>query len=299
MPSNGSTNYIKSSAQEENRSNFHDKLTFPSYDANKHKSCPKAQKSAISVTFGLPKLKHWETQLSGATVTRVETCGKAMLTRFDNGLNIYSHNQLYGRWLITPYGKLPDTKRQLRLAIHIQDQSALLFSASDIEVLHDAEIQTHPFLSKLGPDILKSETTVRDVIERLTSKRFASRQLGAFLTDQSFVAGLGNYLRCEILFVAGLNPETTPTQLTDAQLDTLAHAILELPRQSYQTAGITNDPEHAKALMQQGRSFEDARFRVFRREGLPCYRCNTAIQTTSKGGQKCYYCPSCQPITLR
>jgi len=251
-------------------------------------------KPIIRIFFGLAKLKTWETQLTGTTVNSVETYGKAMLTRFDNALNIYSHNQLYGRWIISPYGKLPNTKRQLRIAIHTQDQSALLYSASDIEVLHDSEIETHPFLKKLGPDIFSPNLAKQEIMERLVSKRFAKRQLGAFLTDQSFVAGLGNYLRCEILFVTGLNPKVLPSQLSNAQLDALAHAILNLPKQSYETAGITNDPEQAKALIKQGYSFEDARFWVFRRKGQACYRCNTIIKSKNSGGQNCYFCPNCQ-----
>ena len=253
-----------------------------------------AAKPVVRVLFGLAKLKVWESQLAGTTVNTVEARGKAMLIHFDNDLNIYSHNQLYGRWIISPNGELPDTKRQLRIAIHTRDQSALLYSASDIEVLSDSEIAAHPYLKKLGPDIFSPNLTKQEIVDRLVSKRFIKRQLGAFLTDQSFVAGLGNYLRCEILFFTGLNPKALPYQLSNEQLDTLAQAILEIPRQSYETSGITNNLEHAKTLMKQGYSFEDARFWVFRRKGQPCYRCNTIIRNQNSGGQNCYFCPTCQ-----
>jgi len=253
-------------------------------------------KPIIKVSFGLEKLKQWESQLSASTVEQVETRGKAMLTRFASGLTIYSHNQLYGRWIITASGEWPETNRQLRLAIHTEDHSALLYSASDIAVLSGDELRTHPFLGKLGPDVLDPSLTSEQVQQRLQSKRFCKRQLGTFLTDQSFVAGLGNYLRCEILFVAGLSPKLSPSQLGLEQLDRLGQAILRLPRQSYETAGITHDLDSARQLMQQGHHFEDARFWVFRRAGLPCYRCNTSIQAKNMGGQNCYFCPTCQMI---
>ncbi len=246
------------------------------------------------VVFGLAHLKKWDAILSSALVKRVETHGKAMLTCFDNGLTIYSHNQLYGRWIISQDGSLPITNRQLRLAIYTQTQAALLYSASEIEVLQDAEIATHPFLSKLGPDIVSETLQQHQIIKRLTAKRFNKRQIGGFLTDQSFVAGLGNYLRCEILFVAGLHPQQTPANLDNTQLEALANAILTLPKQSYQTAGITNDFQQAERLMQQGSSFEDARFWVFRREGLACYQCQSVIKRQNMGGQSCYYCEHCQ-----
>jgi endonuclease-8 len=52
------------------------------------------------VWFAFPQLKHYEELLQGARVKRVDTKGKAMLIRFDNGYTIYSHNQLYGKWYI-------------------------------------------------------------------------------------------------------------------------------------------------------------------------------------------------------
>ncbi|MBA1332909.1 endonuclease VIII, partial [Candidatus Endoriftia persephone str. Guaymas] len=35
----------------------------------------------------------------------------------DNGLTLYSHNQLYGRWHCVRRGERPETRRQLRLRI--------------------------------------------------------------------------------------------------------------------------------------------------------------------------------------
>lgn len=248
----------------------------------------------VCVKFGLTKLKRWESKLSDVTISAIDTHGKAILTRFENGLTVYSHNQLYGRWICTPAGEMPETNRQLRMAIHAKDQSALLYSASDIVVLKNEELTTHPYLSKLGPDVLNPNLTSKQVAEILLSKRFRNRQLGGFLTDQSFVAGLGNYLRCEILFTAKCHPKTTATSLSPKALNRLAKLILEIPRQSYQHGGITNDLAAAKKLMENGADFESARFKVFRREGLPCYECGSTIIRKNKGGQACYYCPPCQ-----
>ncbi len=249
---------------------------------------------AETVWFAFEHLKPFERQLSGVQVRAVEARGKAMLTRFANGLVIYSHNQLYGRWYCCPAGERPDIKRQLRLAIHNRKSSALLYSASDIEVLREDELASHPFLSRLGPDVLDPATGRTLLLRRLNDRRFRSRRLGSLLTDQGFVAGLGNYLRCEILFVAGLHPCLRSVQLTDAQRLKLVDAMLQLPRQSYETGGITNDLARARELMASGADFETARFRVFRREGLPCYRCGAPITKQVLNGQPTYLCLLCQ-----
>ena len=94
--------------------------------------------------FGLPALKRFEKRLTGARVVAVDTRGKAMLTRFDNGLTLYSHNQLYGRWYTMRQKRMPKTNRSLRVALHTETGSALLYSASDIEVLTDCLLYTSP-----------------------------------------------------------------------------------------------------------------------------------------------------------
>ena len=251
-----------------------------------------------SIRFGLDSLKPWESHLTGAKIKKIKTYGKAMVICLHNfkgkKLNIYSHNQLYGRWVFCDTNDYPQSKRQLRIAIDCQGKSALLYSASDIAVLDNDELRQHPFLRKLGPDVLDDSTTAERIVERLSSTRYRNRQLGAVLTDQSFVAGLGNYLRCEILFYSSLHPKVRCSELDENKLHLLAGTILKLARQSYQTAGITNDLDHAQQKMKQGVSFEQARFYVFRRQGLPCYRCGSLIEKFSQSGQACFCCPLCQ-----
>ena len=77
-------------------------------------------KTVTDIEFGLPRLRRFRTHLIGTKVMAVDTRGKAMLTRFGNGLTMYSHNQLYGRWYAVRRPSLPDTGRQLRVALHIR-----------------------------------------------------------------------------------------------------------------------------------------------------------------------------------
>ncbi|MGB1252965.1 MAG: endonuclease VIII [Candidatus Promineifilaceae bacterium] len=251
-------------------------------------------KVTTDVSFAFPQLKPYEAQLTGATVHAVETYGKALLTRFDNGLNIYSHNQLYGLWQIRPAHDYPDTKRQLRLAIHNETHSALLYSASDIQIVRDPEVASHPFISKLGPDLLDMSVTVEQVAARLVSKRFKRRGFPALLLDQHFLAGLGNYLRTEALFVARLWPKLRPVDCTAAQIEALAAACVNLTRQSYQTHGLTVDLKLAEQLKVQGETRRQYRWWVFGRNDHPCRICHTPILKTELGGRRLYYCPSCQ-----
>ena len=113
-----------------------------------------------SFFFGLPDLARWEEEFVSSYVISIETRGKALLTHFANGLTIYSHNQLYGRWDVVKRNRLPSTGRSLRMAIHTAEHSALLYSASDISVWETERLLEHPFLAKLGPDILSDEANL-------------------------------------------------------------------------------------------------------------------------------------------
>lgn len=254
-----------------------------------------AQQPIQHIFFAFEHLKPYEAELANRMVTSVQPRGKALLTHFDNGLAIYSHNQLYGKWVIRKAGSLPDTKRQLRLAIHTAKKSALLYSASDIEVLDEAAIATHPFLSKLGPDVLDDQTTLDEVLQRVTSPAFRRRRLASLLLDQQFLCGLGNYLRSEVLFVAGIHPLHRPCDCSPDQLEALARGAIALTRQSYETGGITNDLAIAAEWRSRGRKRYEYRHWVFYRDGMPCFRCGTPIQKETVAGRRCYYCPSCQP----
>jgi len=251
------------------------------------------------IFFAFEHLKRFEVRLAAATVTAVEPRGKALLTRFDNGLNIYSHNQLYGLWMVRKAQSYPQTNRQLRLAIHTAKKSALLYSASDIAVLHNDDLGIHPFLSRLGPDVLAPETTIEEVAQRLLDKAFYRRRLTTLLLDQQFLSGVGNYLRSEILFAAGVHPSLRPVDCTPAQIEALAMMAIALPRQSYETGGITNDLERVAALKAEGVRRSRYRFCVFNRAKSPCFQCGTPIIKDHVGGRRFYYCPTCQSLSAQ
>jgi endonuclease VIII len=246
------------------------------------------------VAFGLQPLKRFEKRLTGRTVTAVDTRGKAMLTRFDNGLTIYSHNQLYGRWYTARRPRMPKTDRQLRIELCTSTHRALLYSASDIDVLTERQLTKHPFLSRVGPDILDPELTPEDVAERLSNTGFCHRALGSLYLDQAFLAGNGNYLRSEILWVAGLDPAAKPADLDRAALQRLAVETLRISRRSYRTRGVTVAPGLAKSLKDSGMGYERYRFYAFGREGLPCHRCGAPIERRTMGSRNLFVCPTCQ-----
>ncbi|MFT8211524.1 MAG: endonuclease VIII [Symbiopectobacterium sp.] len=236
------------------------------------------------VWFAFPALKPYETELTGQVIEKLETRGKALLTYFSNGHILYSHNQLYGVWRVVDAGVTPETKRDLRVRLETQQRAILLYSASDIAMLTADALATHPFLQRIGPDVLDMCVTPQQVQARLLSERFR-RRLSGLLLDQAFLAGLGNYLRAEILWQAALSPQHSAATLDETQRTVLSDALLAVPRLSYHTRGAVDENHHHGALF---------RFKVFDREGEPCERCGHPIERTMLSSRPFFWCPYCQ-----
>lgn len=246
--------------------------------------------------FAFPELANQANDLAGSRVTAIDTRGKAMLIRFSNQQVLYSHNQLYGVWKLHRVDQSPVTQRSLRARLETEGRAASLYSASDISLWHADQLDQHPFLARLGPDLLSEEVTPADVLARLTMKQFYRRSLGALLLDQGLVAGLGNYLRSEILFFARLHPRQRPADMTHDQQVTLANLIVDITRQAYELAGVTNTPAWIEQAIASGESRRQWRFAVFERAGLSCHRCGDIVERMMIGSRRLYWCPSCQPL---
>ena len=249
------------------------------------------------VWFAFSDLAGQAASLIGREVTAVDSWGKALLTRFDDGRVLYSHNQLYGVWKLHQADREPKTGRSLRVRLVAQGRVASLYSASDVSLWEADSLEAHPFLSRLGPDLLTHGMSVEQAMARLLEARFRRRGLGGLLLDQALFAGIGNYLRSEILFFAGLHPAAKPAHLEERTLAHLARCILSVTRQAYDQAGVTNRGDWIAAERVHGVSRRLWRFAVFARDGLPCHACGTTIERVSVTSRRLYFCPFCQVVS--
>ena len=239
------------------------------------------------VTFGFERLAHAESWLHGAEVLSVKARGKALLTAFSTGHTLYSHNQLYGVWHVALAGRsLRATSRALRVRLSTAHGTAALYSATDVELWPSDQIHEHPFLARVGPDVLDPEVDVEMVLARLQTFSKQRSRLGGLLLDQGFFCGVGNYLRAEILWRAQLHPGRTLASLDDDERAAFAHALVDIPRASLRFRHARGD-----------RRFT---FAVFGRAGAPCPNCGEPVVRIEDGGRRLYLCAVCQvPHTPR
>ena len=236
------------------------------------------------VRFINPAYRKFERLLKGRVVLSVTAHGKALLTEIEGGWTLYTHSQLFGFWRIDDGTPKPINATVPRLVLQTANARARLFAAPTVEVLATDAVHTHRFLSKLGPDVLDRKTTASRMRKQLADARFAAKPLSQLLLDQSFAAGMGNYLRSEVLHRACIAPTRTPASLDAGETKALATALLGVPRASYWVQS-RDDAEYAS---------DAARFVVFDREGAPCPRDGAPIVQVRMGERRLYWCPVCQ-----
>jgi endonuclease-8 len=255
-----------------------------------------AGRALTRVEYHMPGLAAAGRRLLGVTVLRARSRGKAMLIDFANGMTHYSHNQLYGKWRILPASRDPSKGRRiLRVVLGNERAMAVLYSATQVQLLPTVDVDAHPFLAKIGPDVLDDTTTPTVIAARLADARRARSTLGALLLDQRFIAGIGNYLRSDILFAAGLTHERRAGTLTARERGRLARAIRDVAWRSYRSEGLTNTVAHVRRLEAAGMKRGALRFRAYARAGQPCWDCGTRIRRVEANGRALFYCSRCQP----
>jgi len=87
-------------------------------------------------------------------------------------------------------------------------------------------------LKYLGPDLLNDNITF-DIFKNQFNKfrdRFPEREICLLLFDQSFVTGIGNYLRSDILWLSKINPYCQLKDITNNQLKILYYNSYNLIR---------------------------------------------------------------------
>jgi endonuclease-8 len=143
--------------------------------------------------------------------------------------------------------------------------------------------------ARLGADPLRPSPDVAGARARFAR---SGRPVGAFLLDQSVIAGIGNVYRAELLFLCGIHPARPASSLSDDEFAELWDRSVELLRLGVRMGRIvTTDPDEIGRPRSRMRG-ED-RLHVYHR--THCRRCGTELGVLELGGRPIWYCPTCQP----
>jgi formamidopyrimidine-DNA glycosylase len=96
-----------------------------------------------------------------------------------------------------------------------------------------------------------------------------------------------------VLFAAGLRHDRMSDTLSSQEVRRLYRALQEVLQEAIRYRGTTLDDEAYVDLFGKPGEYSNE-LKVYGREGLPCRRCRTPIQSIKIGGRSAYFCPQCQ-----
>ena len=270
-------------------------------------------------------LEQNEQHIIGRRVERVVSHGKHLIGYIFGDFFFHSHLMMWGRWqtFTARRGRsksktlvLPEKDRRERARIVVEGGVAILLSAPIFNVGHGDPYDAVEILATLGPDALpyRGRFDRREFERRLFLPQYQEETIGAALLNQQIVAGLGNYLRAEILFACKLNPWLAVGELTKPNASCLTRSIPRLALNAYQRGATAPDSDRERMasdealVYQPGREY-GTRHLVFRRTNLPCLRCGEAIrqlrqkttQTNDSEDERTrivYFCAKCQGVNI-
>jgi formamidopyrimidine-DNA glycosylase len=147
-------------------------------------------------------------------------------------------------------------------------------------------------LDNIGIEPLSANFSVKE-LKKIFSK--SNRQIKSFLLDQRHIAGLGNIYVDEALWEAKIHPLRLIQTLEDHEITALYEAIVLVLKKGIENTGTTLGSARANYFSVSGRRGSNQHnLKVFRREGLPCFRCNTTINKIVIAQRGTHFCPTCQ-----
>lgn len=224
--------------------------------------------------------------LDGERLRRAEAWGKYLFCDFGTGSVLHVHLGLIGKFRRRP-APPPDPVGAIRLRLEGTDATWDLSGPTRCELITPEEQSA--IVSKLGADPLRRDA---DVAGARAKFAHSSRPVGAYLLDQSVIAGIGNVYRAELLFLCGIHPAQPASSLSDDEFDELWSLTVDLLRTGVRMGRIvTTDPVEVGRPRSRMRS-ED-RLYVYHRDR--CRRCGAELSVLELGGRPIWYCPTCQP----
>jgi endonuclease-8 len=224
-------------------------------------------------------------ELEGRRLHGVEAYGKHLRHHYEAGRNLHVHLGMQGKWLrLQPAGA---ARPQVRLRLSGASAVAWdLIAPTRCELLDDLEWAE--LVGRLGPDPLRPDA---DRDEAWRNLQGYGGSVGAALLDQSVVAGIGNVLRAETLFRAGVHPARPAATLTPSEFDRwwgVARQVMHRAMGDGRilTADLDDDTRASVAE-------SEARM-VYRQER--CRSCGTAVEASAIAGRDAFACPRCQPF---
>lgn len=216
----------------------------------------------------------------GTSITDVRARGKHLLIGFGDGHVLHTHMRMNGSWhLARPGERWRAPRGSARAVIETPALVAVCFRAPVVELLTDREVDRHPVLAALGPDLCLPDPDLDDILGRL-ERTDPERPIAEVLLDQRVAAGIGNVYKAETLHACEVHPFASLGSIGTPTRRRLYATAAGLLRRNLRSSDRRTVPEGLA---------------VYGRRGLACRRCGDTIrEDRGVDARITAWCPGCQ-----
>jgi formamidopyrimidine-DNA glycosylase len=245
-------------------------------------------------TIAQPTSTIFSQQICRQTIQSVERRGKYLVFTLSND-TLLVHLRMTGKFLIDTEDSTAHAHERVRL--YLSDGRLLRYE--DQRKFGKWVLTNEPekFLEKLGIEPLSDSFTLNHLKTLLKGSK---RQIKPFLLDQRFIAGIGNIYADEALWLAKIHPLRGTNSLSKKEIAALHQAIIAVLEQGIKNIGTSLGAARANYFsVSRRRGNNQYALNVFRREKLPCPRCQQLIRKIVVGQRGTHFCPHCQKQAIK
>jgi len=143
------------------------------------------------------------------------------------------------------------------------------------EFMNRAELNVK--LDAMGPDAF--EITHEELSDQLANPSIQKHEIAKALLNQKVIAGIGNYIRAEILYVANIDAMMKVKDLTSIQVTALHKAILSVLNEVMECKGTIN-------YLDTANNSGTYKFKVYQQKNAPDGR---EVKKTTLAGRSVYH----------
>lgn len=229
--------------------------------------------------------------LEGALFLDVRRRGRYLTAELSGRRAFLIHFGMSGVARVEP-PSVPKRKHE-HIFIHLDDGLIFRFECTrrfSIFELHPlSENKSFPdVLDKLGVEPLSEDFTAAYLFSASQKSRGCVKN---FLMDNAVVVGIGNIYATETLFLCGIDPRRSASELTLNECRKLVKHSRNILHQAIKAGGTTIS-DFLNVDGSKG-NFAAA-LQVYRRAGEKCFKCGSVIEAVKLGGRTSAYCPLCQ-----
>lgn len=237
--------------------------------------------------------------LLGRKILSVGRKAKYLIFKFDDTSKLIIHLRMTGNLIYidgssnliikSDENGLP---RHARVIFNFDDGTGLFFcdqrKFGRLWFYGNGENYTSCGINRLGPEPLSAEFSEDYLCKQLAKTQ---RQVKTVLIDQSVISGIGNIYSDEILFKAGILPQTGACDISDERAHLLHDAINEVIAHAIK-ANRSSIEAYMLGASEQYSDLED--MNVYQKAGKKCKICGAEIEKLKIAGRSSCFCPNCQ-----